>query len=100
MNMTADATTEVELRLGDEETILAAGNTLRACIEKHRVPQALYEDWKTYRRAATQREQLPGEEPVTQFQANAGSWGSRLLRRDRRRARGGWSATTKRIGTV
>jgi len=68
MNMTDDATSEVELRLGKEETIWAAANTLRTWIEKHGVPQALYVDWKNvYKRAPTQREQLRGEEPVTQF---------------------------------
>jgi len=68
MNMTDDATGEVELRLGEEETIWAAANTLRAWIEKHGVPQALYVDWKNvYKRAPTPREQLRGEEPVTQF---------------------------------
>lgn len=68
MNMTDDATSDVELRLGDEETIWAAANTLRAWIEKYGVPQALYVDWKNlYKRAPTPREQLRGEEPVTQF---------------------------------
>jgi len=68
MNMTDDATSTVELRLGEEETIWAAANTLRGWIEKHGVPQALYVDWKNvYKRAPTQREQLRGEEPVTQF---------------------------------
>ena len=68
MNMTDDATSEVELRLGEEETIWAAANTLRGWIEKHGVPQALYVDWKNvYKRAPTEREQLRGEEPVTQF---------------------------------
>jgi transposase len=68
MNMTDDATSEVELRLGEEETIWAAANTLRTWIEKHGVPQALYVDWKNvYKRAPTQGEQLRGEEPVTQF---------------------------------
>jgi transposase len=68
MNMTDDATSEVELRLGEEETIWAAANTLQAWIEKHGVPQALYVDWKNvYKRAPTPREQLRGEEPVTQF---------------------------------
>jgi transposase len=68
MNMTDDATSEVELRLGEEETIWAAANTLQAWIEKNGVPQALYVDWKNlYKRAPTQREQLRGEEPVTQF---------------------------------
>jgi transposase len=68
MNMTDDATSAVELRLGEEETIWAAANTLRGWVEKHGVPQALYVDWKNvYKRAPTQREQLRGEEPVTQF---------------------------------
>ncbi len=68
MNMTDDATSEAELRLGEEETIWAAANTLRAWIEKYGVPQALYVDWKNlYKRPPTQREQLRGEEPVTQF---------------------------------
>jgi len=68
MNMTDDATGEVELRLGEEETIWAAANILKRWIEKHGVPQALYVDWKNvYKRAPTQREQLRGEEPVTQF---------------------------------
>jgi transposase len=68
MNMTDDATSEVELRLGEEETIWAAANTIRTWIEKRGVPQALYVDWKNvYKRAPTQREQLRGEEPVTQF---------------------------------
>ncbi|MGH8335398.1 MAG: ISNCY family transposase [Gammaproteobacteria bacterium] len=68
MNMVDDATRQVELRLGDEETIWAAAETLRRWMEKYGVPQALYVDWKNlYKRAATQREQLRGEEPVTQF---------------------------------
>jgi transposase len=68
MNMVDDATSEVELRLGEEETIWAAVNTLRDWIKKHGVPKALYVDWKNlYKRAPTQREQLRGEEPVTQF---------------------------------
>ena len=68
MNMTDDATSDVELRLGEEETIWAAANTLRNWIEKYGVPQALYVDWKNlYKRAPTPREQLRGQEPVTQF---------------------------------
>ncbi len=55
MNMTDDASSEVEY-------------TWQAWIEKRGVPQALYVDWKNlYKRAPTQREQLRGEEPVTQF---------------------------------
>jgi transposase len=68
MNMTYDATGKVELRLGKEETIWAAVNTVWAWIGKRGVPQALYVDWKNlYKRAPTAREQLRGEEPVTRF---------------------------------
>jgi Helix-turn-helix domain len=80
MNMTDDATSEVELRLGEEETIWAAANTLRAWIEKHGVPQALYVDWKNlYKRAPTQREQLRGQEPVTQFGRMCGKLGIEII---------------------
>ena len=68
MNMVDDATDTVELRLGEQETIWAAANTLKNWIEKYGVPQALYVDWKNvYKRGATSREQLRGEEPITQF---------------------------------
>jgi transposase len=80
MNMTDDATSAVELRLGEEETIWAAANTLRAWIEKNGVPQALYVDWKNlYKRAATPREQLRGEEPVTQFGRMCGKLGIEII---------------------
>ena len=80
MNMTDDATSAVELRLGQEETIWAAANTLRAWIEKHGVPQALYVDWKNvYKRAPTQREQLRGQEPVTQFGRMCGKLGIEII---------------------
>src|ERR1035437_6068981 len=68
MDLVDDATSRTESRLGKEETIWAAANTLRGWIEKYGVPQALYVDWKNlYKRAATSGEQLRGEEPVTQF---------------------------------
>ncbi len=80
MNMTDDATSEVELRLGEEETIWAAANTLRAWIEKNGVPQGLYVDWKNlYKRAPTKREQLRGEEPVTQFGRMCGKLGIEII---------------------
>jgi len=80
MNMTDDATSAVELRLGEEETIWAAANTLRAWIEKNGVPQGLYVDWKNlYKRAPTQREQLRGEEPVTQFGRMCGKLGIEII---------------------
>src|SRR5215472_14672636 len=68
MNMVDDATNESLARMGKEETIWAAAGVLRAWIEKHGVPQALYTDWKNlYKRKATPAEQLRGKVPLTQF---------------------------------
>jgi transposase len=68
MDMVDDATSESLARMGKEETIWAAAGVLRAWIEKHGVPQALYTDWKNvYKRKATPAEQLRGKVPLTQF---------------------------------
>jgi transposase len=68
MDMVDDATNESLARMGKEETIWAAAGVLRAWIEKHGVPQALYTDWKNvYKRKATPAEQLRGKVPLTQF---------------------------------
>ena len=68
MDMVDDATGYCEARMGKEETIWAAAGVLRAWIEKHGVPRALYTDWKNvYKRKATPAEQLRGKVPFTQF---------------------------------
>jgi transposase len=68
MNMVDDATSTVEARLGDEETIWAAARVLRQWIGKYGVPLALYTDWKNvYVREPTEKELLHGKVPVTQF---------------------------------
>ncbi|MBV8816939.1 MAG: ISNCY family transposase [Acidobacteriaceae bacterium] len=68
MNMVDDATSTVEARLGDEETIWAAARVLRQWIDKYGVPLALYTDWKNvYLREPTEKELLHGKVPVTQF---------------------------------
>jgi transposase len=68
MHMVDDATNESLARMGKEETIWAAAGVLRAWMEKHGVPQALYTDWKNvYKRKATPAEQLRGKVPLTQF---------------------------------
>ena len=68
MNMVDDATSTVEARLGEQETIWAAARVLRQWIEKYGVPLALYTDWKNvYVRAPTAKEQLHGKVPVTHF---------------------------------
>jgi transposase len=68
MNMVDDASSTVEARLGDEESIWAAARVLRQWIEKYGVPLALYTDWKNvYLREPTEKELLHGKTPVTQF---------------------------------
>ena len=68
MNMVDDATSTVEAHFSDEETIWAAARVLRNWIHKYGVPLALYTDWKNvYVREATEKEQLHGKVPVTQF---------------------------------
>ena len=68
IDMADDATNTTWAQLGEQETIWAVADALRAWIEKYGVPLALYVDWKNlYKRPATPREQLRGEEPITQF---------------------------------
>jgi transposase len=80
MDLVDDATSKTLARLGEEETIWAAANTLRAWIEKYGVPQALYVDWKNlYKRAPTPRERLRGEEAITQFGRMCAKLGIRII---------------------
>jgi transposase len=68
MTMIDDATGRTLLRFGQEETIWAAANLLRAWIAEHGVPRAIYADWKNvYQRAPTLNERARGETPVTHF---------------------------------
>ena len=68
MDLVDDATNTTWAQLGEEETLWAAADALRAWIEHYGVPRALYVDWKNlYKRSATPKERLRGEEPITQF---------------------------------
>jgi len=68
IDMVDDATNRTWAQLGEQETIWAVADALRAWIERYGVPLALYVDWKNlYKRPATPRERLRGEEPLTQF---------------------------------
>jgi transposase-like protein len=89
MNMVDDATSLTQARMGKEETIWAAVGVLRAWIEKHGVPRALYTDWKNvYTRAATSAEQLRGEVPVTQFGRMCQKLGIRIIAASSPQAKG------------
>ncbi len=68
IDMVDDATNTTWAQLGEQETIWAVADGLRAWIERYGVPLALYVDWKNlYQRPATPGERLRGEEPITQF---------------------------------
>jgi len=68
IDLVDDATSTTWARLGEQETNWAVVDALRGWIERYGVPLALYVDWKNlYKRPATVKEQLRGQEPVTQF---------------------------------
>jgi len=68
IDLVDDATSTTWAQLGEQETIWAVADALRAWIERYGVPLALYVDWKNlYKRPATPKERLRGEEPITQF---------------------------------
>ncbi len=68
MNMVDDATGKTLSQLHQQETIWAAVDVLRAWVEKYGIPHCLYTDWKNvYLQKPTAKEELAGEEPLTQF---------------------------------
>ena len=80
MNMVDDATGTTLLRFGEQETIWAAVDVLRAWIEKYGVPRALYTDWKNvYKRQPTAAEEAAGEAGYTQFGRMCAKLGIEIL---------------------
>jgi transposase len=89
MNMVDDATSTVEVLLGEGETIWAAARVLRQWIGKYGVPLALYTDWKNvYLREPTEKEQLHGKVPVTQFGRMCGKLDIRIIAANSPQAKG------------
>lgn len=89
MNMVDDATSTVEARMGDGETIWAAVSVLRQWIEKYGVPLALYTDWKNvYVREPSGKELLQGEAAVTQFGRMCQKLGIRIIAANSPQAKG------------
>ena len=89
MNMVDDATSVVEARIGDGETIWAAARVLRQWIGKYGVPLALYTDWKNvYMREPTEKELLHGKVPVTQFGRMCQKLGIRIIAASSPQAKG------------
>lgn len=80
IDMVDDATNNTWAELGEEETIWAVADCLRAWIERHGVPLALCVDWKNlYKRPATPGEQLRGAEPITQFRRMGAKLGIEVI---------------------
>ncbi len=89
MDMADDATNKTLARMGEEETIWAVADTLREWIERYGVPLALYVDWKNlYKRPATVKEQLHGEEPITQFGRMCAKLGIEIIAANSAQAKG------------
>src|SRR6202047_135509 len=89
IDMVDDATNTTWAQLGEQETIWAVADALRAGIERYGVPLALYVDWKNlYKRPATPSERLRGEEPKTQFGHMCGKLGIELIAASSPQAKG------------
>jgi len=89
IDMVDDATNTTWAQLGEQETIWAVADGLRAWIERYGVPLVLYVDWKNlYKRRATPKEWLRGEEPVTQFGRMCAKLGIELIAASSPQAKG------------
>jgi len=89
MDLADDATNTTLAQLGEEETIWAAADALRAWIERYGVPLALYVDWKNlYKRPPNAGERLRGEEPITQFGRMCAKLGIELIAASSPQAKG------------
>ena len=89
MNMVDDASSKTQGYLGQQETIWAAARVLRLWIENYGVPLALYTDWKNvYVVAPTEKQQLRGETPLTQFGRMCARLGIRIIAASSPQAKG------------
>src|SRR5260370_8121249 len=77
IDMVDDATNTTWAQLGEQETIWAVADGLRAWIERYGVPLALYGDWKNlYKRPATPKKRLPRQDPITPFRRTSPKLGT------------------------
>jgi transposase len=80
LTLVDDATGRTWGRFGAQETIWAAVGVLRAWIDRHGIPQALYTDWKNvYVRPPNQSERASGAEPLTQFGRMCATLGIQII---------------------
>src|ERR1700723_4017078 len=89
IDMVDDATNTTWAQLGEQERIWAVAVGWRAWINRYGEPLVLYVDWKNlYKRRATPKEQLRGEEPVTQFGRMCAKLGIELIEASSPQAKG------------
>jgi len=89
MNLVDDATSTTLSQLHEQETTWAAADVLRAWVEEHGVPLALYADWKNvYQREPTEAERLAGEAPLTQFGRMCQELGTEIIPANSPQAKG------------
>ena len=89
MNLVDDATGTTLSQLHEQETTWAAADVLRAWVEQHGVPQALYTDWKNvYLREPSEAEQWAGEVPLTKFGRMCQRLGTKILGANSPQAKG------------
>lgn len=89
MNMVDDATGVTLAQLHPQETIWAAVDLLRAWVEKHGVPRALYTDWKNvYTRKPNEEERLAGLPAQTQFGRMCAALGTPIIAASSPQAKG------------
>src|SRR2546430_1966697 len=89
IDMVDDARNTTWAQLGEQETIWAVADGLRAWIVRYGVPLALYVDWKNlYKRPATPGERLRGEEPSTQFGGMCAKLGIEVIAANSPQAKG------------
>ena len=89
IDLVDDATSKTLAQVGEQETIWAVADGLRAWIEQYGVPLALYVDWKNlYKRPATPKERLRGEEPITQFGRMCAKLGIEIIAANSPQAKG------------
>ncbi len=89
MNMVDDATGVTLAQLHQQETIWAVVDLLRAWVEGHGVPRALYTDWKNvYVRKPNEEERLTGAPALTQFGRMCAALGTQIIAASSPQAKG------------
>ncbi len=97
IDMVDDASNTTWAQLGEQETIWAVADGLRAWIVRYGVPLALYVDWKNLYKRPRRANGCAEKSRSRSLGACARSWESRSLPPIRRKRRGAWRGCTARI---